>query len=63
MDDELEVEVQDLAIDEIRELLQEAGTELSHEQAEQLSLLVVQSGGVDEALAALVQLAAQREAA
>jgi hypothetical protein len=63
MDDELEVEIQDLEIDEIRELLREAGAELSSEQTEQLALLVAQAGGVQEALAALQQLEAPREAA
>lgn len=63
MDDDFEVELQDLAIDEIRELLAEAGAEISGEQAEQLARFVAEAGGVQEALAALGQLAQHREAA
>jgi hypothetical protein len=63
MDDDFEVELEDLAVDEIRELLLEAGTELSDEQAEQLARFVAQAGGIQEALAALGQLAQHREAA
>ena len=63
MDDDFEVELEDLAVDEIRELLLEAGTELSVEQAEQLARFVAQAGGIQEALAALGQLAQHREAA
>ena len=63
MDDDFEVELEDLAVDEIRELLLEAGTELSGEQAEQLARFVAQAGGIQEALAALGQLAQHREAA
>jgi len=63
MDDDFEVELQDLAIDEIRELLAEAGAELSDEQAEHLARFVAEAGGVQEALAALGQLAQLREAA
>lgn len=62
-DDDYEIELEDLAIDEIQELLQEAGAELSAEQIEHLTRLVAQAGGVQEALAALGQLAQQREAA
>ena len=63
MDDDFEVELEDLAVDEIRELLLEAGTELSGEQAEQLARFVAHTGGIQEALAALGQLAQHREAA
>ena len=63
MNDDFEVELQDLAIDEIRELLAEAGAQLTTEQAEQLARLVAQAGGVHEALAALAQLTQQRDAA
>lgn len=62
-DDDFEVEIQDLAIDEIRELLLEAGAEISAEQAEQLARFVTETGGIEEALAALGQLAQQRNAA
>jgi hypothetical protein len=66
MDDELddiEVNVQDLAIDELRELLLEAGTDITAEQAEKLAAFIVQSGGIEEALAALAQVPERREAA
>ncbi|HZN33708.1 MAG TPA: hypothetical protein VFB80_07805 [Pirellulaceae bacterium] len=63
MDDDFEVELQDLAIDEIRELLAEAGAQITTEQAAQLARLVAQAGGIQEALAALAQLTQQREAA
>ena len=63
MDDDLEVELTDLAIDEIRELLLEAGAEISVEQAEQLATFVGAAGGIQEALQALSQLAQQRHAA
>ena len=62
-DDDFEVELEDLAIDEIQELLQEAGAQLSVEQIEQLTRLVAEAGGVQEALAALGQIAQHREAA
>ncbi len=63
LDDDFDVELEDLAIDEIRELLLEAGAEVSDEQAEQLARFVAQAGGIQEALAALGQLAQHREAA
>ena len=62
-DDDFEVELEDLAIEEIQELLQEAGAELSTEQIEQLTRLVAEAGGVQAALAALGQIAQHREAA
>ena len=43
--------------------LAEAGAELSTEQIEHLSRLVSAAGGIQEALAALGQLAQRREAA
>ena len=63
MDDDLEVELTDLASDEIRELLLEAGADLSVEQVEQLATFVGAAGGIEEALQALNQLAQQRHAA
>jgi hypothetical protein len=63
MDDDFEAELEDLAIDEIRELLLEAGAEFSSEQTEQLARFVTQAGGIQEALAALSQLAQHRDAA
>jgi hypothetical protein len=63
MDDELEVELQDLATDEIRELLAESCAELSPEQAEQLVQFVSQAGSIEAALELLSQLAQQYRAA
>lgn len=63
MDEDLEVELQDLAIDEIRELLLEAGADISEEQAEQLAQFVSEAGGLQEALDVLSQVAQQRNAA
>ena len=61
--DDMEIQVQDLAIDEIRELLVEAGADISLAQAEQLAAFVAQAGGLEEALEMLAQLSAQRDAA
>jgi hypothetical protein len=61
--DDMDVEVEDLAIDEIRELLVEAGADVSLAQAEQLAAFVAQAGGVEAALEMLAQLTAQRDAA
>jgi hypothetical protein len=63
LDDDMEVQVQDLAIDEIRELLVEAGAEISLNQAEQLATFVAQAGGIEEAVSLLSQLVARRDAA
>ncbi len=63
LDDDMEVQVQDLAIDEIRELLVEAGAEISLDQAEQLATFVAQAGGIEEAVSLLSQLVARRDAA
>jgi hypothetical protein len=63
MDDELEVELQDLATDEIRELLADSGAELSPEQAEQLVQFVSQAGSIEAALELVSQLAQQYRAA
>ena len=63
MDDELEVEIQDLAIDEIRELLAESCAEISPEQAEQLVEFVSQAGSIEAALELLSQLALEHRAA
>jgi hypothetical protein len=63
MGDDMDVQVQDLAIDEIRELLIDAGAAVSPEQAEQLATFIVQAGGVERALATLSQMHQAREAA
>jgi hypothetical protein len=62
-EDDFEVELEDLALDEIRELLLQAGAELTLEQAEQLARFVHQAGGLQAALEALQQLLDRREAA
>jgi hypothetical protein len=61
--DDMEVGIEDLAIDEIRELLLEAGAEISAQQAEHLAHFIAQAGGLEEALDAMRQLSAQRKAA
>lgn len=63
MQDDLEVDVQDLAIDEIRELLMEAGANISLGQAEQLATFIAQAGGIEEALIIFAQLNHHRQAA
>jgi hypothetical protein len=59
----MEVNVEDLAINEIRELLLEAGAKITLTQAEQLAQFIAQTGGLDDALEAVQQLAEQRRAA
>jgi hypothetical protein len=61
--DDMEISIEDLAIDEIRELLLEAGAQITLAQAEQLARFVAQAGGLDGALDAMQQLAQQRKAA
>ena len=61
--DEMEVNIEDLAIDEVRDLLLEAGAEISLEQAEQLARFITHSGSIEGALDALQQLTQQRRAA
>jgi len=63
MDDDFEVEIEDLAIDEICELLQEQGAEISPEQAQQLAALVTAAGSIESALQLLDELAQERRAA
>jgi hypothetical protein len=63
IDDDFEVELQDLAIDEIRELLLEAGADVSVEQAGQLAHFVAETGSLEAALQVLGRLARHREAA
>lgn len=63
MDDDLEVNAKDLAIDEIQELLADAGAEVSLEEAGELAELIAAAGGLDEALDLLAQLREHREAA
>jgi hypothetical protein len=61
--DDIEVGIEDLAIDEIRDLLLDAGAEISLEQAEQLARFIAQTGSIEDAASALQQLAQQRHAA
>lgn len=61
--DDMEVNIQDLAIDEIRELLMEAGAAITREQAEQLAQFITHSGSLEDALEAVQQLAEPRKAA
>jgi hypothetical protein len=63
MQDDMEVRIQDLAIDEIRELLLEAGAEITQEQAEHLAAFIANVGSCEEALEILTQLSGQRDAA
>jgi hypothetical protein len=63
MFDDMEVHAQDLAIDEIRELLLDAGADISLEQAEQLAAFIASAGGIEAALEVLGQVAQQRDAA
>ena len=63
MYDDMEVHAQDLAIDEIRELLLDAGADISLEQAEQLAAFIASAGGIEAALEVLGQVAQQRDAA
>jgi hypothetical protein len=49
--DDIEIGIEDLAIDEIRELLLDAGAEISLEQAEQLARFITQSGSIERGLA------------
>lgn len=54
MDDE--IEIQDLATDEIRELLLEEGSELDEHQAVALKEFIRDIGGMENALAAIAML-------
>ena len=62
MDEEAEINVEDLAADEIYELLLEADTDVSAAQAAELARLVRDAGGLDEAIEALKTLSGQRAA-
>ena len=62
MDEDPEIDMDDLATDEIRELLLDAGAEISLDQAEELARLVRDAGGLEEAVEALQILSSQRAA-
>ncbi len=61
MDDE--IEIQDLAADEIRELLSLEGSELDEQQAAALKTFIEDIGGLENALAAVAMLDSLEEAA
>ena len=63
MHDDMEVRAQDLAIDELQELLEEAGAELSQEQTAELAAFIAEAGSVEDALDLLAQISQQRDAA
>ena len=54
MDDE--IDIQDLAADEIRELLLMEGSELDEQQAAALKMFIRDIGGLENALAAVAML-------
>ena len=58
-----EIEIQDLAADEIRELLLVDGSELSEQQAAALKQFIEDIGGMENALAAIAMLHGLQEAA
>ena len=61
MDDE--IEIQDLATDEIRELLLEEGSELDERQTVALQEFIRDIGGMENALAAIAMLDVLEKAA
>jgi len=61
MDDE--IDIRDLAADEIRELLLEEGSELDEQQAASLKMFIEDIGGVENALAAVAMLEQLEKAA
>jgi len=64
MDDEIdEIDIQDLAADEIRELLLEEGSEVDEEQAAAIKQFIEDIGGLENALAAVDMLDSLQKAA
>lgn len=61
MDDE--IRIQDLAADEIRELLLDEGSQLDEQQAAALKQFIEDIGGMENALAAVAMLGELEEAA
>ena len=61
MDDE--IHIQDLAADEIRELLLEEGSDVDDQQAADLKQFIHEIGGLENALAAFAMLERLEEAA
>ena len=57
------IRIQDLAADEIRELLTEEGSELDEQQAAALQEFITEIGGLENALSAIAMLSEMEEAA
>lgn len=58
-----EIRIQDLAADEIRELLLEEGNDLDEQQAAAVKRFIQEIGGMENALAAIAMLNRLEEAA
>ena len=57
------IRIQDLAADEIRELLTEEGSELDEQQAAALQQFIAEIGGLENALSAIAMLSELEDAA
>ncbi len=57
------IRIQDLAADEIRELLTEEGSELDEQQAAALQEFITEIGGLENALSAIAMLSELEDAA
>ena len=57
------IRIQDLAADEIRELLTEEGSELDEQQAAALQEFIAEIGGLENALSAIAMLSELEDAA
>ena len=57
------IRIQDLAADEIRELLTEEGSELDERQAAALQEFIAEIGGLENALSAIAMLSELEDAA
>ncbi|MCY2990528.1 MAG: hypothetical protein NTY19_22020 [Planctomycetota bacterium] len=57
------IRIQDLAADEIRELLTEEGSELDEQQAAALQEFIAEIGGLENALSAIAMLSEMEDAA
>jgi hypothetical protein len=56
MDDEIEIDIQDMAAYEIRELLLDQGSEVDEEQAAAIKQFIEDIGGLENALVAVDML-------
>ena len=63
MDDEQEVRLEAFHLEEIQEMLEEEGHDVSLEQAQMIANFVREVGGLEEALAILGELRQDRHAA